>query len=135
MSLIDLINRWFATDYPVVNVDSFATDILERSVLDGGVFGFNINDHATINTVKNHSKLVMYYRMVFPSYDRMVVSYPRLRGRRYLLPYYYLCRLIDKGFRKKGYKHIGTPSIEKVNKRQQFVDVLQLNDQYYSKLI
>ena len=136
-TLLGVIDKWFDTSYSPADTDKNAVDILEQVVLDGGVFGFNVNDYASINIVKNNSKTKMLLSMLFPKYERMVLSYPKLENKKYLLPYYYVYRLINKGLKGKKYKeiYINDERQNAVDNRKLFVDSLELKEQYYNKNI
>ena len=133
-SLLALINSWFDTDYKC-NSSIEAVEVLSNAIENGGVFGFNLNDYATINTVSHKSKFKMYMRMLFPKYDRMVLSYPVLKEKKYLLGYYYMKRLFTRGLKEKRYKIMSRTSDESsVENRKKFVEVLDIEKQYYNNL-
>ncbi len=99
-----LVNVWInGAEYDAL------MQIMENYVLFGGVYG-NLQNKEISEIVKLGGKLRYYMSKVWKPYDDLAFQYPSLKKRKWLLPYYQVCRwgrLIFKGGAQKTIKEIG----------------------------
>lgn len=70
--------------------DGLADELLRRTeayILAGGLYGGFENRVAVRQTIQGGRSRYLFYRVFMP-YEKLIALYPRLRGRRWLLPYY-----------------------------------------------
>ncbi len=97
-AIIRLCNIWFNTPC-IANADiSGIMPAFESVMLDGGVFGYEMNAIPVSNLGKN--KLGILFRLAFPPKDLLKKAYPYYDKNRLLLPIARLNRLYD-AFTKK----------------------------------
>ena len=112
-----LIDIWFGN-----GEHNLTTKKMEEYILTGGVFG-NLENRLLVEEHSNHRNISYYFSRLFLSYDALCLSYPSLKGHRYLLPYYEVkrwCKLLNKSKRKQlekefeVRKELSSTSIESV---------------------
>lgn len=93
----DLANYWFDSKTEMLP----DTKIMSEYILRGGAYGNAAFAKAAyaIKTTGGNLNLAKYKNivdMLFPRYENMIFLYPKLNGKRLLLPYYWLKRLVNK---------------------------------------
>lgn len=63
----------------------------ERYIFEGGIYGGMENRVAVKQTLQGGKRKYMLYRIFMP-YEELIALYPRLRGRKWLLPWYWVKR-------------------------------------------
>lgn len=117
-TLLSLINYWFSTpvkDYIDIANKPELVDLLSKSFLHGGVFGFKNNDlgshyvaQATDGqTVNAFSKIKSLFKLISPSSATIKNSYMYVHKHPILLPIGYINRFIDGVF-KRGKHSLNT---------------------------
>ncbi len=98
--ICELMNVWFAS-----HEHNSVTKKLEAYILSGGVFG-NVENNSIMMSAYRDSKINNFFAIVFPPYDTMCNFYPSLRKYIFLLPFYYIKRIIQK-LTKSGDRVVG----------------------------
>lgn len=94
-NIISLGDYWFG--------EREATELilqLEEYIVDSGIYGIDSNRYLNILTENSDDssksgKISTLKKYVFPKYSLMCERYPVLIGRRYLLPFYYVVRILE----------------------------------------
>lgn len=92
--ILDVISVWFEK-----KPHNELTKKCEEYILHGGTYGAFENSTAVYSSLRG-SKIGNAVHMVFPKYESMCRLYPKLSGKKILLPFYYIRRLLEKTFRK-----------------------------------
>lgn len=102
-NIISLGNYWFG--------EGEATELLaelEEYIMDSGIYGTKSNHYLNIfiennENSSNKSKIKVLKELAFPKYSVMSEMYPILLEKRYLLPVYYIVRILEiLLYRRKG---------------------------------
>ena len=92
--VLELVDIWFKG-----NKQSEISQVIERYVLSGGVYGSSKNEH-NIKIIGNKNRFCYILSLVFLPYDNMCIIYPVLKKRKILLPFCYIHRIFSKLFGK-----------------------------------
>lgn len=117
-TLLSLINYWFSTpvsDYIDIANKPELIDLLSKSFLHGGVFGFKNNDLGSHyvaqatggDSVTVFTKIKSLFKLIFPSSATIKNSYMYVHKHPILLPIGYINRFIDGVF-KRGKHSLNT---------------------------
>jgi len=94
-----LIDAWWNVKTPFTGeISSEFIESATEEIMDAGVFGFendNGENHFINNSMHGSGLFMQKIRYMFPSYNEMCkhgYKYPHLKGRPYLLPYYWIYR-------------------------------------------
>ena len=93
---------------------------LEEYIIDSGIYG-KVENRYTNTVLESKRKTIM--KLIFPQYNIMCERYPKLLKNRYLLPYYYLVRILEIIFyRREGkgklLKNIVSEKKENIDRRK-----------------
>ncbi len=108
------------------------TKQMEQFVLSGGVYG-TLENSVAVSQQKQKGRIGHILHRVWLPYELLCVSYPRLRGRRYLQPFYELVRWLrifkPNTYRKKSreleaVKNLSTEKKSEVNQMLQQLELL-----------
>lgn len=90
---------------------------LEEYIIDSGIYG-KIENHKTNIVLESKRKTII--KLIFPQYNVMCERYPKLLKNKYLLPYYYLVRILEIIF----YRRTGKVELLKdiVSEKQENID-------------
>lgn len=103
-----IADKWFRRN----DFDSFSED--ETFILSSGTYG--TATHSVMQNVSNSTKSQYVKNRLFPPKNNMLEYFPKLRKRPYLLPFYYIYRLI-RGLFCRNQKVINEYKIIKANKK------------------
>lgn len=107
------------------------TEQMEAFLLTGGVYG-TLEHIVSIQQIKKGGKFRYAMSRIWLPYDQLVLRYPSLTGRKFLLPFYEVCRwcklLFGGSARKSAHtlKVNFTTSQEKLDCTKKLLDSLQL---------
>ena len=85
---LKLANIWFSNDK-----HDNVTLLLQKYILGGGVYGTKKNMIAANN--KKRSTVSYILNRIFMPYDELCIRYPKLKGKKVLLPFYWSKRLFN----------------------------------------
>lgn len=90
---------------------------LEEYIIDSGIYG-KIENRKTNIVLESKRKTII--KLIFPQYNVMCERYPKLLKNKYLLPYYYLVRILEIIF----YRRAGKAELLKdiVSEKQENID-------------
>lgn len=100
---INLANKWFGE-----GEGDGMSDEMANYVLSSGAFGYADMARAAKEVRsqkrggKKRSRLGYYITRIFPPYRNMCISYPSLRGKGILLPFYWVYRWFERLISRKG---------------------------------
>ena len=95
--LKDLCGVWFGNEDTNETVEE-----MKRFIIMGGAFGSGKNSVSMHLAREKKGKLGYILKLTFLPYDNMCELYPSLRGKKLLLPFYYVFRIFSKLFLKSG---------------------------------
>ena len=95
-AILHMTAVWFKSDS-----HTELTKKCEEYILRGGVYGTCENSTATHSSLWN-SKFGNVWHSAFPKYESMCRLYPKLKGKKILLPFYYMRRVLEKAFGRGG---------------------------------
>lgn len=114
--VLDLISVWFEEKTPTET-----TQLMESYILQGGVFGTTQNKLA-VNQAKSKNHFHYLMQRIFLPYSSLKILYPKLEKRKWLLPFYEMCRwcrMLFKGGLKSSVLELkssqNTDDVEKKN--------------------
>lgn len=99
---------------------------LEEYILNGGIYGDSEVD-LIVNQEKSGGKFKYFINRIFQPYDKLNKRYPRLRGKRYLTPFYQVKRWFDivaEGKAKKAQNELSDIVNSDKEKKNQIIDII-----------
>lgn len=88
IELLKIAEKWFSGD------NNNASPLLEEYILSGEANGSNIN-YAIIRLGKEN-KLHYYFTRIFVPYNELCLTFPTLKNKKWLIPYYEVSRWISR---------------------------------------
>ncbi len=137
--VLAVMDKWFETSFCNQQIDKTELEFVEQRILLNGIFGFNTANENVLSMSRNshlgHSKTKNFWRLIFPTYEAIKRTYPKLEKHRFLLPFYHVHRIFKKGFQNKRYKRIYTmqDDLKEVDELVKFNKILGLAGKYYDK--
>lgn len=121
-----LANIWFSDEE-----HDDTTLVYQRYLLHGGVYGTKMNEIAA-NSDKKSTASYVAGRLFIP-YEKLCITYPNLKGKKILLPFYQVkrwCRVLkNRGYKKvpEELKANNVVSQENINEFSKLMESLELN--------
>lgn len=100
MKMERLANQWFGQ---LETVDSTVEEEIEETIFTSGAYGMKINSrsHNIQHLEEQYSSVLIgkaayLFRLLFPSYERIIVQFPQFKGKKKILPLLWVYRICDR---------------------------------------
>lgn len=116
-SVLQIVGVWFDG-----NGETEFSRCCEEYILRGGMYGSTDNAVAVNSSVRN-GKIRGAWHLAFPGYADMCVNYPVLKKKSFLLPVFYIRRIVEKLFGKER-QRVGKKMKKIVTQDQRQIDTV-----------